>query len=129
MSWRQFQFWCIISVDVAYLHTYIGPPSASVSISGRDVSQTSASTASVVLCWEVDGDNVSYVVVMSSPALPCGDVDATECEVGEGGSEWNQTVQFGVEYNFTVRAINSCGNETESNTLQLLLNGRHNILH
>ena len=107
------------------LHTYVGLPSASVSISEGDISQTSASTASVVLHWKVKGDNISRVVITSSPALPCGDVNVTECEVGEEEREWNQTVQFGVKYNFTVRAINSCGDEAESDTLQLLLNGGH----
>ena len=73
----------------------------------------------------MEGDSISHVVIMSSPALPCGDVNVTECEVGEEERQWNQTVQFGMKYNFTVRAINSRGNETESDTLQLLLNGRH----
>ena len=101
------------------------PKSNLFNINEGNISQTSATTASVVLRWKVEGDNISRVVVSSIPALPCGNVDATECEVGEGEREWNQTVQFGVNYNFIVRAINSCGNETESDTLQLLLNGRH----
>ena len=58
-----------------------------------------------------------------------GDVNVTECEVGEGERKRNQTVQLGVEYNFTVRVNNSCGNEAESDTLQLLLNGGHMHMH
>ena len=103
-----------------------GPPKSNLfNINEGNISRTSATTASIVLRWKVERDNISRVVVTSSPALPCDGVNATECEVGEGEREWNQTVRFGVNYNFTVRAINSCGNATESDTLQLLLKGRH----
>ena len=79
----------------------------------------------------MDGDNVSRVVVSSSPALPCYGVNMTECEVREGDRELNETVQFGMEYSITVRADNCGGrqNGTESNTLQLLLKGGSIILH
>ena len=42
-----------------YLHTYIGPPSASVSISSGDVSQTSASTASTTVPDKIGNFNLN----------------------------------------------------------------------
>ena len=96
-----------------------GPPSVSLAISEGDIHQTSASTASVVLRWEVNGDNISRVVVTSSPALPCG----SQCEVGEGERELNQTVQFRMQFNITVTAENCEGRQNGSVTVQLLLRG------
>ena len=108
------------------LLSYKGPPrSILFNISERNISQTSVSSASVVLHWKVDGDNISRIVVTSNPALPCYGVNMTECEVREGKRELNETVQFEVEYSITVRADNCGGrqNGTKSDTLQLLLKG------
>lgn len=111
----------IVSVCTSFQELSIflgkGPPSASLTVSESDISQTSATNASVVLHWEVEGDNVSNIVITSSQALPCGN----SCVVGVEETELNQTVQFGVEYNITVRAVN-CGG-SESDTIKLLLNG------
>ena len=110
-----------------HLNCYTGPPNAKLVINSRDISQTSSTTASVVLHWEVKGENISGIVITSSPALPCG----SQCEVvGEGGSALEQTVEFGVEYNITVRADNCGGrqNGSESDTVKLLLNGGCGVL-
>ena len=105
-----------------FLHHSKGPPSANLVINRRDISQTSDTTASVVLHWEVEGENISGIVITSSPALPCG----SSCDVkGEGEAGLEVTVEFGVEYNITVRADNCDGhqNGSESDAVQLLLNG------
>ena len=104
-----------------HLNCYTGPPKAKLVIKGRDISQTSATTASVVLRWKVKGENISGIVITSSPPLPCG----SRCEVvGEGETgQLEQTVDFGVKYSITVRAANCGGRQNGSDTVKLLLNG------
>ena len=85
----------------------------------REVYQISSTKASIIFHWQVEGENISHIVITSSPALPCG----SQCEVGGEETELKQTVELGVEYNITVTVENSCGG-SESNSINLLLNGR-----
>ena len=107
-----------------HLSCYTGPPSAKLVINRKDISQTSATTASVVLRWEVEGENISGIMITSSPALPCGG----QCEVEGETGQLEQTIQFGVEYNITVRADNCGGRQNGSGTVKLLLNGGCGVL-